>query len=279
MDVSSVGTTAVLTAQMRALESSRPDRLFQDDLAGQLVRATNTGINQITLEQVTGQRVYESLAVRTRWLDERFEQHVGIDNPLVQQIVLLGAGLDTRALRLGWLGRGVEVYEVDRGDVVDLKSRELRREHTEHWHGVTADLTDRGWVNDLLGSGFDATVATLWLAEGLFMYLSEVDNQSLLRDVEHLSAPGSHLLAVHFGRGALIDAETQAMSAAVASNGYGFESAIETSPQQWLGSRWGVDTALSIAQYAPALGRKLPYDEVALGAELTWMVDAEYRPR
>ena len=61
------------------------------------------------------------------------------------------------------------------------------------------------------------------------------------------------------------------MSAAVGSNGYAFASAIETSPGEWLGTGWDVEDAASIAQYAPSVGRRIPYDESAIGSEVTWM--------
>lgn len=276
LDVSSVGTTAVITAQMRALESARPDRLFSDDLAGDLVAAAGLGIENVTLEQVEGQRVYVSQSVRTHYLDSWCARLLA--NKAIRQVVILGAGLDTRALRLGWLDNGVSVFEIDRADMADLKATGLGIGPDKNWHGIAADLTSDAWTEALTAAGFDTTAPTIFISEGLFMYLEESANQRIIERLSEIAAPGSYLLAVHFGRGALIDAETQAMSQAVGSNGYAFESAIETTPAEWMGGSWTIENAQSIAQYAPQVGRKIPYDEDAIGAEVTWMFAAKATP-
>ena len=257
---------------MRALESARPDHLFVDEHAAELVKAAGMGIENVTLEQVEGQRVYVSLAVRTHYLDQWCERVVGGEG--ARQVVILGAGLDTRALRMGWLTHDVSVFELDRSDVAELKAQNLAVEADQQWRGIACDLTSDNWAEQLAESGFTASEPAVFIAEGLFMYLSDDASKAIIAKVTELAAPGSHLLAVHFGRGALLDAETQEMSQAVGSNGYGFESAIETTPAEWLGPEWDVQDALSIAQYAPSVGRKIPYDEDAIGAEVTWMFAA-----
>lgn len=278
VEISSVGATAVLTAHMRALESSRPDRLFDDALAETLVRASGLGIENLTLDDVAQQRIYQSLAVRTRYLDDCCERLLTAESGR-RQVVILGAGLDTRALRLGWLEHGVAVFEVDREDVVALKTECLGHDaHEDLWHGVVADLTSPTWIDSLAAAGFDRSVPTVFIAEGLFMYLAADASKTLLDDIAAVSAPGSHLLVVHFGRGALRDEQTRAMSSAAGENGYAFQSLIDSTPAEWLGAAWQLEDALSIAQHAPSLGRRLPYDEDALGAELTWMIDAQFRP-
>lgn len=276
LEVSSVGTTAVITAQMRAIESARPDRLFSDELASELVSAAGLGIEQVTLEQVEGQRVYVSLAVRTHYLDDWCARL--LSDQSIKQVVILGAGLDTRAIRLGWVESGVSVYEIDRSDVTELKAHTLGIDTNARWHGVAVDLTSDRWSETLVSAGFDASKPTLFIAEGLFMYLKDSASRQIIETLRGVAAPDSHLLAVHFGLGAKLDAETQAMSAAVGNNGYAFESVIETTPQEWLGDTWRVQSALSIAQYAPTVGRKIPYDENTIGAEVTWMFAAAIKP-
>lgn len=266
----------MITAQMRAIESARDDRLFSDELAGELVAAAGLGIENVTLDQVEGQRVYVSLSVRTHYLDSWCERLIAEKS--IRQVVILGAGLDTRAIRLGWLESGVAVFEVDRSDVTALKAEGLGIGPDKNWHGIAADLTSDPWVESLASAGFDSTAPAIFIAEGLFMYLEESANQRIVEQLTKIAAPGSYLLAVHFGRGALIDAETQAMSQAVGSNGYAFESVIESTPAEWVGSSWRVESALSIAQYAPEVGRRIPYDEQEIGAEVTWMFAAEATP-
>src|SRR5689334_21345646 len=75
----------------------------------------------------------------------------------VQQVILLASGLDARAFRLKW-SPGVHVFEVDRKEVLDFKTRRLQQ------HNVTlptcakhtlvdADLTEESWVQKMLDNG------------------------------------------------------------------------------------------------------------------------------
>lgn len=48
-----------------------------------------------------------------------------------------------------------------------------------------------GWATALLESGFDPSVPTVWLLEGLLYYLSEADNETVMRLIGSLSAPQS----------------------------------------------------------------------------------------
>ena len=47
------------------------------------------------------------------------------------------------------------------------------------------------WGRDLEAAGFDTSVPTVWLLEGLMMYLSLDDSRTLMREVGRLSATGS----------------------------------------------------------------------------------------
>ena len=44
-------------------------------------------------------------------------------------------------------------------------------------------MLDRGWVKQLEGRGWFKEVPTLWLAEGLLMYLDQAASDNLLRDM------------------------------------------------------------------------------------------------
>jgi len=54
------------------------------------------------------------------------------------------------------------------------------------------DLRD-DWPAALRQSGLDATQPSVWLLEGLLMYLPEADRERLLGRIDHLSAPRSRL--------------------------------------------------------------------------------------
>lgn len=56
------------------------------------------------------------------------------------------------------------------------------------------DLGSKGWTKDLIAAGFDPEVPTVWIAEGLFMYLSEAAVTTLMKEARAVSAKGSRLL-------------------------------------------------------------------------------------
>ncbi|WP_218005731.1 class I SAM-dependent methyltransferase [Actinomadura hibisca] len=192
-----VGLTALMVAAARAIETRRPDVLAADPYAEHFVRAAAASAGwPVRPEDVPGGdgdplwgRLGRYFGLRTRVLDD-FLMRSACEG--VQQVVLLGAGLDTRAFRLDW-PPGQSVYEIDRAGVLAFKQgvldgvgaapRAVRRP-------IAADLR-HDWTRMLLGAGFDPAVPTAWLAEGLLLYLPRDAEQQVIDTVDRLSAPGS----------------------------------------------------------------------------------------
>lgn len=122
----------------------------------------------------------------------------------MDQVVLLGAGFDTRAFRLS-LPERLRWFEIDRPDLIGEKERVLndmgaiaRCQRSV----VAADLT-ADWSEPLLDAGFRVGCATAWLAEGLFFYLSAEVDSSLLVEARRISGGDSLIGADVFGSGLL----------------------------------------------------------------------------
>jgi methyltransferase (TIGR00027 family) len=113
-------------------------------------------------------------------------------------VVLLAAGLDTRAFRLAW-PPGVRLFELDLPEVLAFKQRVLAREGAVPRCERTVLAVDlRGdWPAELTRAGFEPAEPTAWLAEGLLIYLSAAEAARLLAAVGELSAPGSQLALEH----------------------------------------------------------------------------------
>lgn len=165
-----VSETARWTAASRARENSRPDRLFTDPLAEHLARPEGFTMLDRANEWIDGDNPF--LPIRTRWFDDRVAEVLGPGG--VRQVVLLAAGFDTRAFRLEWPPDTV-VYEVDRPDLLATKQdtldevgahpRCLRRT-------VGVDLAG-DWTAALRSTGHRSSAATLWIVEGLVVYLPD----------------------------------------------------------------------------------------------------------
>ena len=200
---SGVGTTATMVAAARAVARRQPHAIINDPWAAPLVEAV--GIESLSRMVQLGtppadaelgsdlrlQPMIDSFAVRTRYFDEFFTAaaHSGI-----HQVVILAAGLDSRAYRLRW-AHGTVVYEVDLPSVLSFKTAVLSRlgvtPLTTH-RPVACDLRD-DWATGLRDNGFDGSRPTAWSAEGLLMYLPPEAQDHLFDTITALSIPGSRL--------------------------------------------------------------------------------------
>lgn len=194
-----VGLTALMVAAARAIETHRPDALARDPWAEHFVRAARASAHwPVHPDQVPDGdanplwgRLARYFGLRTRVLDDFVLRTVRAG---ARQVVLLGAGLDTRAYRLDW-DPGRTVFEVDRADVLAFKEEVLDGLEAAPRAAripVAADLTT-DWAAALTGSGFDPAAPTVWLAEGLLLYLSGEAERHLIQEIDRLSAPGSAL--------------------------------------------------------------------------------------
>ena len=192
-----VGSTAHWIAAVRARESARPDRLFDDPYAAAL--AGELGLQVMQASEKAGGGRNEFIPVRVRWFDDLVEGQAAAG---IRQVVLLGAGLDTRAYRLD-LPAGLRWYELDQPEVLQRKEPVLRRAVPRCERVVLPVDLAGDWLPALLGTGFEVGAATLWLAEGLLVYLGEDDVLRLLRTAAGHCGPGSRFAADVFGATAL----------------------------------------------------------------------------
>ncbi len=112
-----LASTARWTAAVRAQESAREDRLFNDPWAAAL--AGPEGAAWIE-HRPPGSTV--PIALRTRFFDD-FVQRIAAQDG-IRQIVLMAAGLDTRAFRLPWPER-TRLFELDQFTVLKYKDQVL----------------------------------------------------------------------------------------------------------------------------------------------------------
>ncbi len=194
-----VGLTALLVAAARAIETHRHDSLARDVYAEHFVRAAPACADwPVRIEQVPegdGNPLWGRFAryfgLRTRVLDDFLLRAVRTDVP---QVVLLGAGLDTRAFRLDWPSDLV-VFEIDRAGVLAFKQRvltDLSADPKVKRVPVPVDLR-ADWVTALTAAGFDPGVPSVWLAEGLLFYLPGPAETYLVDTVDRLTTGGSAL--------------------------------------------------------------------------------------
>lgn len=193
----SVGSTALFVAAARALEAQKPDPAAVDPFAEVFCRAVGGQWADLldgdapdhALRSDFGADFVNFQAVRTKYFDRYFRAAADAE---VRQVVLLAAGLDSRAYRLDWPA-GTVVYELDQPGVLEFKREALtgytpkaaRRE-------VAVDLRD-DWPQVLAANGFDAAAPSAWIAEGLLIYLPAPAQHQLFTGIDALAAGGSHV--------------------------------------------------------------------------------------
>jgi len=195
-----VARTALMVAAYRAKENNRPNRLFYDPLSSVLA-----GQNALKAAATRHRDdTYPYLTIRTRFFDDWLEKTLG---STYQQVVFLGAGMDTRAFRLKWPD-AVQLWEIDCREVLALKQARLSAVQAKARCGripVAADLSTGEWANDLLRHGFRTGVPSVWIAEGLFMYLPSSAVSQILCNVAALAPAGSQFGAEVFSEDFLHD--------------------------------------------------------------------------
>src|SRR5262245_35198821 len=173
--------TAAHMAAFRALESARgpSERLFRDAYAARFLSPGERAL--VALAQApAARRVIEAYAdmrapgarssgiARTRLIDDWI---VGECGEGVEQLVILGAGYDCRALRLPALAN-VKVFELDRAQLLARKARRLGPAPANLVR-APIDFNTEDIGARLLAAGFDPAKRSLFLWEGVTNYMSE----------------------------------------------------------------------------------------------------------
>jgi methyltransferase (TIGR00027 family) len=176
--------TAEHNALFRALEACLPAqrRLFEDPLAGRFLTwplslvpllARVPGIGALVPRFIDRRwpGVRTALVARTRLIDEGIAE--AMREP-IEQVVVLGAGYDSRAYRLAEL-RGRVVFEVDHPDTQAAKQRALLRalgDLPRHVRFVATDFTQRDLQARMAAAGHAEGKRSLILWEGVTNYLT-----------------------------------------------------------------------------------------------------------
>ncbi|MFI9017401.1 class I SAM-dependent methyltransferase [Streptomyces griseus] len=195
-----VGATALLVAAARAIETHRPDSLAQDVFAEHFVLGAPASKGwPVRLREVPDGdrnplwgRFARYFGLRTRVLDDFLLRSVHAGN--ARQVVLLGAGLDSRAYRLAWPS-GCVVFEIDRAEVLAFKHQVLDGLSAAPRATRVPVPTDlrADWAGALPAAGFDPAAPSVWLVEGLLFYLPPAAETYLIDTVDRLSTEGSAL--------------------------------------------------------------------------------------
>ncbi|MGA9174055.1 MAG: SAM-dependent methyltransferase, partial [Thermoactinomyces sp.] len=177
-----VGRTALGAAICRLIEQYQPDgtRLFNDrvvkELVGKPIRFLMqfAGIRNFTVKQTDAvmQGLYGAQVCRTRYIDDAVQAAISQG---IGQLVILGAGLDTRPYRLSGLEH-LKVFEVDLPTVQKDKREKIVKylgRLPEHVTFVPIDFDTQSLETVLAGTAFDSSKPAVFIWEGVTQYITE----------------------------------------------------------------------------------------------------------
>jgi methyltransferase (TIGR00027 family) len=200
--------TATWVAFDRGLASIGPRAIVQDALAERLVpRAYGALLRmarrmpRITAALLRVQRALSAgvslhIAFRTRAIDDAVEAAASRG---AEQLVIVGAGLDSRAWRIAAL-RDVRVYEVDHPATQIYKRARVAAFAVlaKVVQYIAADLERVPLGDSLAAAGHDPTRKSVFLWEGVTMYLTRAAIETTLATIAARSAPGSGLVVSYW---------------------------------------------------------------------------------
>jgi methyltransferase (TIGR00027 family) len=207
-------TTARGVALLRAVEATRPEaqrlcadpyaRSFIDPLTFHAMRlAVRLGILDITLPRGT----IDFALARERYIHELMVAELGAG---ARQLVILGAGFDTRAYRIREAAN-LPVFEVDHPLTQAAKQKALQGAVASlppHHRFVAVDF-DHDLLSDrLAAAGYDERLRTLFVWQGVIMYLTPAGVDATLAFIAQHAAPGSLVVFDYFEREALSGPES-----------------------------------------------------------------------
>ena len=205
--------TAVFTLAARAIGSRETDPTIRnpDWLAERLLgpdelallppdNALRKALDEDYLQAMKTPAVAMAVAhflVRTRFIDENLEKAV---NAGAEQVVILGAGFDSRAYRFRQLLSKVKVFELDFGPTQEYKKRRVVATlgpPPSNLVYVPVDFTRQSLMVVLRQAGYQAQRKTFFIWEGVTMYLPAEAVRTTLQFVTKNSAPGSSIVFDH----------------------------------------------------------------------------------
>lgn len=203
--------TAIRVALWRALHlrADEPPYVLEDELALKIAGPTDDWRKRPDMDAKATMRARASIIARARFLEdfvaEQCEGGIG-------QYVILGAGLDTFALRRPRLAARMTVFELDRPGPQEWKRdrfKELALAVPERLRLVPIDMLEgASWRAAAAGAGFDPAKPAVVSAAGLVTYLRREFVAALLKEAAALPA-GSTLAMTYMLPIDLVEAEEQ----------------------------------------------------------------------
>lgn len=138
--------------------------------------------------------MYEYVISRTKFIDSVFQNAISSE---FDQILIFGAGFDSRGIRFAHLNKKTHIFELDAPVTQEAKINQLKKRGVEVDPNITfisIDFNNESLEDKLLTSGFTKNKKTLFILEGLTMYLDPEAIESTFNIIDQLAGAGSEVV-------------------------------------------------------------------------------------
>ncbi len=196
--------TAEYASAIRALGSYEssvkcPDYLAKDLIANQLKLFISKPMRKFTKSQLQKRfpHLYPFHIVRNLHIDTLLVDL--LEKKEIEQVIFLGAGFDTRAIRFAKKFNHISFFELDFPETQELKQRRLEKlkRHKDiddsHITYIPIDFNKQSPFEKLEEYHYNSSKRSLVIWEGVTMYLPEKTITGMLTDINMKTASGSYL--------------------------------------------------------------------------------------
>lgn len=192
--------TALITASLRALSNYESNETIRghDPFAEMFLpddrkAALGSETTRAMIKAMIPKGMYAYVIARTRYFDRLFVESL---NDQMGQIVLLGAGYDSRPYRFRDRIKTTRIYEMDTHATQERKISILQTHHVdihENIRFIPVDFEVDNFLHLLLENNFDPSSPTLFIWEGVTFYLTQLAVTKTLKLIRNNLASGSKI--------------------------------------------------------------------------------------
>jgi methyltransferase (TIGR00027 family) len=149
---------------------------------------------RLLIKAFTTKGSYEYVIARTKYIDAVFSRALA---DRFDQILLFGAGFDTRALRLQGKARQTGIFELDAPATQEAKIGQYRRRRLgipSNLVFVPIDFDRESLTKKLDQAGFKRDTKSLFILEGVLMYLQPLSVDQQFQTIRELAKTGSEVV-------------------------------------------------------------------------------------
>ena len=138
--------------------------------------------------------IYEYVIARTKYIDAAFKQSV---EEKFNQILLFGAGFDTRALRFPAEAQNTHIFELDAPPTQQAKIHQYQKRNLNlpaNLTFISIDFNKESLPEKLDANGFHKNCRSLFVLEGVLMYLEPGSVQATFQTIQEYAGIGSRVI-------------------------------------------------------------------------------------